>query len=145
MSEQDSQPSEKGGDAKSPSVPKGCLILVLAIFTMPINTARMATAELRKIADAGALDTGKDFPHLFWCKSMLPIIATALSGLVFLAVVGVATATAGFGGFLVGLVVGTIATVLTDWFVMIVGEYMVIKVVSGRYYTQKIAAHQREN
>ena len=145
IEDQESRPSNESGDAKSPSVPKGCLILVLAIFTLPMNTARMAIAELRKIAKAGALEIDKDFPHLFWCKSMLPIIATVLSSLVFLVVIGLATASAGLGGFFVGLVVGIIAAALTDWFVMIVGEYMVIKVVSGRYYTQKIAAHEADN
>lgn len=111
---------------------------------MPIKTANLAGDELRKIAKAGAIDTDKDFPHLFWCKAMLPVIATFLSALVFLGTLGILIAERGIIGLFVGLVAAPLAAILADWFIMVVGEYLIIKVVSVRYYTQQIKAHESE-
>ena len=137
--------SSSDGEAGKLQAASGCLVLLFSIFTMPIKTANMAAHELRQIAKAGALETDKDFPHLFWCKAMLPIVATALSALVFLGVLVFAVITGGIVGLIVGLVPASLALVFTDWFIMIVGEYLVIKVVSGRYYTQKIKEADKES
>lgn len=142
---QEEPKNTKAKKVEEPTVAAGCLVLIFSIFMMPIKTAKMAKRELLKIAGVGALDIDKEFPHLFWCKSMLPVIATALSAIVFLVVLGAAAATAGIIGLIAGLIVGPIAAVATDWFIMIVGEYMVIKVVSGRYYTQRIEEHEKSS
>jgi len=123
----------------------GCLILLRSIFTMPIKTAKLAAHELRKIAEAGEIDTDRDFPHLFWSKAMLPVVATFISLAVLLGTFGFAIATGGAGGLIAGLVGAPLAAVAADWLIMIVGEYLMIKVVSARYYTQKIEQHEREN
>lgn len=112
---------------------------------MPIRTANLAAHELRKIAKAGALETDKDFPHLFWCKAMLPVVATFLSALVFFGTLGAATATSGIIGFFVGLLAAALAAIVIDWFIMIVGEYLMVKVVSVQYYKLHIEEAERES
>lgn len=144
QSGEDGAPPSEGEKAGDAGVAAGCLVLLLLVFTMPIKTARMAAFELRKIAKAGALDSEREFPHLFWCKAMLPIIATALSAIVFLGVLGVSVATQGLAGLIAGPVFAVVAAVLSDWFIMLVGEYLTIKIVSGRYYTQQIEAHGKD-
>jgi len=142
---QPAAPSSASYKAREPGLASGCLILVRSIFTMPVRTANLAADELRKIAKAGALDTDKDFPHLFWCKAMLPVIATFLSALAFLGTLGSAVVMAGVVGFFVGLLAATLAAVLTDWFIMIFGEFLMIKVVSVQYYKQHIKEAESEN
>ena len=112
---------------------------------MPIKTAKLAAHELRKIAAAGEIDTDRDFPHLFWTKAMLPVVATFLSVAVFLGTLGFAIINAGIGGLIAGLIAAPLAAIIADWLIMIVGEYLMIKVVSARYYTQKIEQHERED
>lgn len=130
--------------AREPGLFSGCLILLRSIFTMPLRTARLAGDELRKIAKAGALHTDKDFPHLFWCKAMLPVIATFLSVAAFLGALGSATAMGGLAGFFAGLLAAVLAAVVTDWAVMIFGEFLMVKVVSVQYYKQHIKETETE-
>ena len=137
--------SSSGEKVRERGLATGCLILLRSIFTMPIRTAELAAHELRKIAKAGAIDTDRDFPHLFWCKAMLPVVATFLSAAVFLGTLGFATVTAGIGGLIAGLFVALLAAVSADWFIMIVGEYLMIKVVAARYYTQRIKEHDSDS
>lgn len=144
QTDQVAAPSSTSDKVREPGLASGCLILIRSIFTMPIKTANLAGDELRKIAKAGAIDTDKDFPHLFWCKAMLPVIATFLSALVFLGTFGILIAERGIIGLFVGLVAAPLAAILADWFIMVVGEYLIIKVVSVRYYTQQIKAHESE-
>ena len=134
--------SESGKSRKS-GIASGSFILIRSIFTMPIKTANMAAHELRKIAKTGEIDTDRDFPHLFWCKAMLPVIATFLSSLVFLGTIGFAVAMGRVVDLLAGLIGAVFAAIAIDWFIMIVGEYLMIKVVSARYYTQRIEEHER--
>ena len=130
---------------REPGLASGGLILLRSIFTMPVRTANLAAHELRKIAKAGALETDKDFPHLFWCKAMLPVVATFLSALVFFGTLGAATATSGIAGFFLGLVAAALAAVVIDWFIMIFGEYLMVKVVSVQYYKLHIEEAERES
>ncbi|WP_108810420.1 hypothetical protein [Sphingorhabdus sp. Alg231-15] len=138
-------PSSAKSKASEPGLAVGCFILIRSIFTMPINTAKLAGDELRKIAKAGAIDKDKDFPHLFWCKAMLPVVATFLAALVFLGTFGITIAERGIAGLILGLIAAPVAAILTDWFIMIFGEYLMIKVVSVRYYKQQIKAHDSES
>lgn len=112
---------------------------------MPIRTAKLAAHELRKIAKAGALHTDKDFPHLFWCKAMLPVIATFLSALAFLGTLGSGIAMGGIAGLFIGLAAAVLAAIATDWLVMIFGEFLMVKVVSVQYYKQHIKEAERES
>ena len=112
--------------------------------SMPIRTAHLAAHELRKIAKAGALVTDKDFPHLFWCKAMLPVVATFLSALAFVVTLGSATVMGGIIGFFAGLFAAALAAIVADWFIMIVGEYLMVKVVSVQYYKMHIEEAERE-
>lgn len=130
--------SSASDKAREPRLASGCLILIRSIFTMPIRTAKLAAHELREIAKAGALKTDKDFPHLFWCKAMLPVIATFLSALAFLGTLGSAIAMGGVVGLFVGFFAAILAAIVTDWFIMIFGEFLMIKVVSVQYYKQHI-------
>ncbi|ASK89578.1 zinc ribbon domain-containing protein [Sphingorhabdus sp. SMR4y] len=141
----DAGPSGESGKARGPGLASGGLILIRSIFTMPIKTANLAAHELRKIAKTGAIDSDRDFPHLFWCKAMLPVVATFLSALVLLGTLGLAVAQAGIAGFFIGIFAATLAAITADWFIMIVGEYLMIKVVSARYYLQHIEEYEEEN
>ena len=136
QADQTTESSSESDKGSEPGIALGCLILIRSIFTMPIKSARLAAHELRKIAKLGTIDTDRDFPHLFWCKAMLPVLATVLSASVFLGVLGFAILERGFVGLIAGLVAAVLAAVLADWFIMIAGEYLMIKVVSARYYTQ---------
>jgi hypothetical protein len=145
QTDQATETSSESDNASEPGIASGCLILIRSIFTMPIKTANLAAHELRKIAKSGTIDTDRDFPHLFWCKAMLPVLATVLSALVFLGVLGFAIFEGGFIALIAGLLAAFLAALLTDWFIMIVGEYLMIKVVSARYYTQRIKEAESES
>ncbi|WP_339693947.1 zinc ribbon domain-containing protein [uncultured Parasphingorhabdus sp.] len=137
-------PSATRSKSSDPGIASGCLILLRTIFSMPIRTAHLAAHELRKIAKAGALVTDKDFPHLFWCKAMLPVVATFLSALAFVVTLGSATVMGGIIGFFAGLFAAALAAIVADWFIMIVGEYLMVKVVSVQYYKMHIEEAERE-
>lgn len=145
QSPEETASSSTSDKTREPGLVSGCLILLRSIFTMPIRTASLAAHELRKIAKTGAIDTDKDFPHLFWCKAMLPVVATFLSALVFLGTLGSAIAIGGIVGLFAGLVSAPLAAILTDWLIMIIGEYLMIKVVSVQYYKQHIKEAESKN
>ena len=138
-------PPPESDNVREPGLASGGLILIRSIFTMPIKTANLAAHELRKIAKTGAIDSDRDFPHLFWCKAMLPVVATFLSALVLLGTLGLAIAQAGIAGFFIGIFAAILAAITVDWFIMIVGEYLMIKVVSARYYLQHIEEYEGES
>ena len=127
--------------ADEASLPKGCLVLVLSIFTMPIKTAHVAASELRRMGRAGSLDADNDFPHLSWLKAVQPVVATIVSILIVLY------------GFIrlftgdeytpfsqkIGTAVGSIfVAIAADWAIMILGEAISISIVAAQFFSIQI-------
>ena len=123
------------------SLPKGCLVLVLSIFTMPIKTAHVAASELRRVGRAGSLDADNDFPHLSWLKAVQPVVATILSILIVLyGVIHLFTADE-YTPFSqrIGTAVGSIfVAIAADWAIMMLGELISISIVAAQFFSKQI-------
>lgn len=125
-----------GGDA---SLPKGCLVLIVSFFTMPIKTAGVAAVELRRIGRTGSLTTDNDFPHLSWFKAVLPVIATIVSTLIVF--YGFAQLFTGYEQMTsrIGKFVGSLfVAIVVDWVIMWTGEAMNAYIVSAQYYSKQL-------
>ena len=128
--------------ANDGSIPSGCLILFISIFTMPIKTAKLAAEELRAVAKAGALETDSDFPHLSWHKAVLPVMATicSIGVLVFGAIsfIGlVATGYADLGDLLKAIFGTLLLAIAVDWAIMLLGEWFNISIAVARYVSRR--------
>lgn len=125
-----------GGDA---SLPKGCLVLIVSFFTMPIKTAGVAASELRSIGRVGSLATDNDFPHMSWFKAVVPIIATITS--ILIVFYGFMQLFTGYDSMTtrIGTFVGSLfLAILIDWVIMWAGEAINIYIASGQYYSKQL-------
>lgn len=136
---------EAGYSSGNSSIPKGCLVLIVSFFTMPIKTAHVAANQLRQIGRTGTLETTDDFPHLSWFSAVLPTVATIASALIVLY------------GFInlfsdsyrpfaerIGLFVGSFfVALLLDWLIMWFGEALSTYVVSAKYYSKKLREEEK--
>ena len=141
----DASSYETGYNSGDSSIPKGCLVLIVSFFTMPIKTAHVAANQLRQIGRTGTVETTDDFPHLSWVSAVLPTLATIASILFILY---------GFSNLFsdsyrpfaerIGLFVGSFfVALLLDWLIMWGGEGLSIYVVSAKYYSKKLREEEK--